>query len=310
MAWSKDYRASLIVVDQTTDEAIYGIQSFAVNMNPAVRKQVATGSRYPTTASLDSLSPVISFTTAHLKQAMDQLGLGGKCIATPITGLDFYVQLQSCEGPAAGSVHRKYRVPLGIIVPRTFQVDHRGDATMSYDVLATYDGTNAPVTITDNVALPAPTLPANVTKDDRYTMDKMVFKAIPSVEGKRSISIDFGTQTSSEGADSLPYDTVQAITSVNPVLTVSGVDIQWAETLFTVLGTSVVNASPIDVYLKKRNIANATAQHIRLRIQGLANFDQLVSATPDSPGTTSFRVDCLEEGANAPIVVNTAIAIP
>jgi hypothetical protein len=314
MAWTTDFRSSLIeihVIGMSAKEQIFGVRSMSINANPTVRKEVATGSKFAASASLENLAPVANFTTTHLKQAIDFLGVSGKCIESDGThpGFDIYVQLQGCEGPESGSVHRRYRIEKGIIVPRTLSVDHRGDAAMTFDVLATYDGVNDPIEVTDAVAIPATSLPATVGKDDRYTMDKMLF-AGSDVEGKRSINIDFGSQTTSEGADSLPFDTVQAITAILPVLTVTGVDIKWLATILDMRGESVLNASPIDVYLKKRNVAAATAEHIRLRSQGLANWDNFLTAQPDSPSTAAFRVDLLEEGANAPIAVNTAIAIP
>ncbi len=172
------------------------------------------------------------------------------------------------------------------MVPRQLTVEHRGNAQISYDLFASYDGTNDPVTVADALSTELPTL---TNTDVRYTMHNMQLSGT-DVTGKRNITLDFGPTTNSEGADSEPFDSVTTLTSLLQQLRVSGVDPLWFTTVSTLQGTTTAHA---DSYfeLRKRNTPNATAEHIRVNYAGLVNWDNIVSGDPDTPAQTAFNVD-------------------
>ncbi len=316
MAWSTDYRVSNVEFNGTI---IGGVQSNSIAANAEIRRDVANGSLHARTASLQSLSPVGTFQTFDIAGAIDAFGLNGKCIDGVTGPLHNYYQLQQCEGPAAGAVHVRYTVTDGLLFPRTLAVNHRGDAQITYEVRARFDGTNDPVIKTGGQ-----TISVSPNADARFTMGQFDIPSIADaaipvlVEGKRSININFNGQASSSGADSEIFDRVQSLDQILPTTTISGVELGWLDTLVAAIqGRSVNNVPvgppvelPVNVYLRKRNTPDATAEHIRLTQQGLIYWDSLVDGSVGQSATSSFSIDAVEDSTNKPIVPNTAIVHP
>lgn len=308
MVWTNDMRISVVevhTVGMASAEVIGGISTSRIEGNPEVTHELTAGNIYAGTATLETVRPVASFTTFSLAQAIAVLGLVGKCVESDVShpGINLYAQKQTCTGPSAGATNRLYNVKTGLLVPRTLTVDHRGNAQLSYDLLARYDGVNNPVTKTDSVSIPA-----SADNDDRWTMHTMVAASV-AVEGKRQITINFNAQTTSEGADSVPYDTVQSLSGLLQQIQVQGVDPEWFDTVFDLVGKSATHANTA-IVLRKRHTPNATAEHIELTANGLIVPGTLIDGSPTSPATTSFSMNLTYDGANAPIVADVAFAIP
>lgn len=316
MTWQTDYRVSDIVfhpVGLGAAVTVAGVRSSRIVANSDVRREVATGSIHASTASLQSVSPVATVQIANLVQALTVLGVSGTCIEADPShpGMYLYAQRQGCTGPEAGAVHRRYQIREGVLVPTQLTVDHRGDALMTYDLNARYDGTNDPVLVVDGESLPA-----SAGADARWTMDRMMGSVgggtpvITEIEGKRNISIDFGAQVTSEGADSDPYDSVQSLSQMLSTVTVRGVDLAWFDGVVPLLGTSRTLTDFITIYLKNRDELHAATEHVALTIRGLLTQDTIIDGSPDSPAETSFAMHLVNDGTNAPIIVQTGIAIP
>lgn len=323
--WLNDHRASTVEIHTDTEvggaEAISGITASSIAANSVVKFEPSSGSLYATVAYLENVSPVGSFTTLNLKRAIEVIGLTAKCITNDTNpGIHQYFQLQGCEGPEAGAVHRRYTTGKGVLYPRSLSVDHRGDAEMVYELATVYDGQNDPVAVTENVALPAVT-----DDDDRYTMSQFDIAGITfdtdhaadpqydsetEVIGKRSINIDFQPTVSSAGADSELYDSVQSITSVLPLITVTGVDIKWFKTVAEAIGRDKSTAADITFYMSRRNSLPAALEHIRFQTQGFISWDSIVSGTPTEASTASFQISCISEGGNIPIIGTVDVALP
>lgn len=308
MPWSTDYRVSNIEFDSVV---IGGVQSNSIGANAEIRRDVANGSLHAKVASLQNLSPVASFTTFDIAAAINAFGLNGVCVDVGTGPMHSYFQLQGCEGPTAGSVHNRYTMTEGVVFPRTLSVNHRGDASITYEARARFDGTNDPITKAINQALPAaPNADARWTMG-AFKMPNIAVTAEIDVEGKRGISINFNARASSAGADSETFDRVQSLDEVLPTTSITGVESTWLDTVVApLLGRSILNANPVDIYLRKRNTLDATAEHIQLRQQGLLYWDSIIDGSIGQAATSSFNIDSLEEGVNKPIAVNTAIAHP
>lgn len=305
MPWSRDFRAGTIQKNAVGDVSALTVRSLVnvqIRANSEVRKDQASGSLYADTATLDATKPVASFTTFDIPGAISAFGLTGTCFTSDVThpGITIYSQKQECAGIASGSVHDSYQIRQGVIVPRTLTVEHRGNAQISYDIYASYDGTNAPVVRNSSVALPA----AASTAVGRWTMDAMLLANV-AVEGKRSIQIDFNPTIAQEGADSEQYDRVTSIGSIMPRLTANGVDTSWFVTHGSLNGKQLTSNN--NFYLKKRDVSAASSVHVIVSFQGLLSWDTIFDGMIASPSQSSLAVDCIWDGTNAPVyaTVNT-----
>lgn len=314
MTWDKNYRLYAVemhTVPMAGAEIISGISEGGINANSEVTRETTVGNLYAEAASLQGLRPVASFTTYNIAQAIDTLGIGGaaSCVTSDGThpGIKLYFAAWECAGPKSGvgSNHRVYNVKEGILVPRQLTVEHRGNARISYDLYCGFDGTNAPVLDSEQDTLPTLTNDAA-----RWTMGPMTIGGV-TVEGKKSITLDFGPSVSQEGADSDFYDSVTSLDNLLPQLRVAGVDPFWLDNVAILTGKSVVRSNTT-VVLRKRNTTDVTAEHIQLAISGLVNWDEIIRGSQNSPATIGFNIDLTTDptdGAN-PIVPDTTYAIP
>lgn len=306
--WAEDFRAGHVTRYFNGDSAaagIYGITQMRLAANAEVRKERTSGLVYPDMAAIDAVKPVLSFTTFDLENAIEQLTLLGKCITndTGKPGLVAYGQKMSCAGIVSGSVHRSMTIRQGLVVPRTLTIDHAGNAQLSFDAYASWDGTNDPVVLASNASLPTYTPTTWPTAAvGRWTMRNLTFGT--AMTGKRSISIDFGAVVTHEAADGDRYPTVTTLAGIAPVVTVRGVNPEWWSLFCDLDGTTAAHASTT-IELLKRGVAIGNAAHIKLTCAGIVSFDTLFDAGVDGPGETVMRIDCVGDGTNAPIVATT-----
>lgn len=331
MAWTKDYRLHSIrfFPDGNTSAIVFGgVTNVSLPANPEVLAEISAGEIYPGAASLQTLRPVLSFSSFDLLGLWatgDPAGPGlnggsASCVhSTTNVGLELYFAKWDCAGAdTAATDHLRYTIGEGIIVPTTFNVDHRGNAVMSYDIFMVSDGAADPVLKAD-VAHGA--LPTHTNNNYRWTMDKMSLTdhagAAEFIEGKRNISIAFNPSVTQAGADSETFDSVSSVDSFRPRVTVSGVDPDWLATtsgaltdeLATLNGHTVVTtASETIMYLKERNGA---ANDLSVSFAGLLNWDNVISGEPQSPAETGFSVDVTKpDPGTAAFIVNTNATIP
>lgn len=300
MVWDKDFRASAVVSHTSADGSalvVRGLTDVSIRAGGDVRKEVASGSIYPDNAHLDALTPQGSFTTYDLKAALAAFGLY-KCITADVShpGFLVYGQKQTCAGVASGSVHDQYQIRAGIVVARTLQVDHRGNASLTYDFYAGYDGTNAPVVRNASVALPT----AASARTPRFSMYSLQLNGV-TMDGKRSISIDFAPSVTFEGADSEVYNSVVSLSSMMPRWTIRGVNPAWLTTVSGLTGVSAPYASSY-LKLKNRNAAVEAASHIIVNTVGLVSWDTVFDGSIASPAGVTVNVDSYFDGTNAPVV--------
>jgi hypothetical protein len=335
MTWTQDYRLHSVRFhpDGGNELIISGITSANIAPNPEVLREVTSGNIYATTAVLQTLRFVGSFTTNNLSGVLGADGPGinagmASCITSASEpGLDFIFARQGCAGPEA-SGHLIYNVASGVIVPTSLSVDHRGNAEISYDVYAQSTDGSSPVTKADLASLP--TLSGN---DLRWTMNAMRVNDVP-VEGKRSINISFNANVLQEGADSDTFDSVVSIDSMLQKIVVTGVNPNWLDTTASpqadevtgIFGESVTagdgaasgglitSEGSFHFYLKERNSTTGDAgdsTHIYFGANGLLNWENIISGDPRSPSQTALAVDVTNpNGATAPIVATPGVKIP
>lgn len=310
MAWTEDYRAGHVTKYFDGDGSattVPGITNVRVQSGTEVSAERASGSPYPDSVAHRVSRPMIAFTTGALEDVIGAFGINGTCITNDggtAYGLYVFGQKQDCSGVASGSVHRRFLVETGTIVPRSLTVDHLGSASMVYEAYPSWDGTNDPIQVSDTAAMP--TYPAETWPTPpigRWTMRGLTVEST-SVTGKRNVSIDFNPTVTHEGADSDKYPTVTSISSLEPRVVVRGVDPTWLSDVAGLDGDTLTHANST-LELQQRGTAIGTASHIKLTFAGLVTFETIFDAGNDAPGETAMVLTCAYDGTNAPVTVTT-----
>jgi hypothetical protein len=289
---------------------IGGVTEQSGSAGSEARGEATSGALYPVLMSLVGQRPGATLTTLALKSAIDMLGLTGVPIG--VAGAILYLQKREEGGTrASGSVHRKYQAASGIVVPRRLRCGHQQDATLEIEIVPIYDGTNAPIVVTDNVALPTQ-VPA--LDEGRWTMGPVTLGNIP-LPGKQAIELDFGIELDIEAADSDLYPTHVSVRSIHPVLTLQGITPAWvaASGAIPMTGQAAGHANST-VYLRKRAnggtfVAAATEEHIKFTVCGLVAPDELFRVGRGA-ATSGLRIPLYHDGTNAPAIIDTTAALP
>ena len=295
--------------DPTSTDVLGGITMLRLNTGSQVRNEARSGEIYARHQSLVAQKPVGVFGTSALAAALTLCGLTGLDIDGLSNGLHFYAQAGADGGGRLGATsHRKYVVKDGIVVPTRLTCEHQGDAVLEYQALMTYDGSNDPITWTDDQSLPA-----GITDAERFTLGPTSIES-EALDHITRVSLEFGITATAEGADSDLWDTIVYIQEAQPVLRIRGKDPLWLKSdVFPLLGKEVTHANT-DVYFRKRDVggtfvADVTAEHILMSCAGYATIETVLDAQGNATGESELVVPCVYDGTNAPLTFNTASAI-
>ena len=282
----------------------------AVRTGSEVRQEATSGEVYARFQALYAQNPMAEFGTRAIAAALAACGLTGTALTSGAPFL-LYSQKQTEGGTrTSGSNHRTWTINEGLIYPRRIVCEHQGDATIEYQVLATYDGTNEPVVPGESAALEAP------TDAERFTIGPItLYDGSNShvMDHCKRIEIDLGVQAETVGADSDIWPTNCRIIEIQPSITLVGIDSEWWKSTKIPLTGRNIQHSGTSLYLRKRAagstfVANGTAQHVKFTAAGLAvveGFDASGNALDEVNVSFPLRFD----GTNNPIVINTASAI-
>lgn len=284
----------------------------AINVDSDIRTDHNTGSPYARYLTLVGQQLSSPFSTLNVATALNAIGpVGLEVAAETNEGLSLYAAkfTGGSAATAAGSVHRKFNIKKGILVPRTLSVDHQGDATLAFEAIVLTDGSNDPIIVSDNNALQTPTV-----ETGRYAIGPVLLGG-QTFEQVRSVEIDFGLTVQREGADSEVWDRFAWISEIKPTITLSGLDATWfSASKVPLLGLAATHANS-KIYLRKRAqdaagfVANGTTEHISITAAGLITAENVFQGGADGPGECSIQIPCAYDGSNTPLVLNTATAI-
>ena len=296
-----------VVIDSTV---IGGIGRLFINTGTEVRGEPSSGEVWARFQSLVAQKPRAQFNTMALAAALAKSALTGASIAGMTAGLNLYAQQHAAGGTrTSGSAHRKHTIKHGLLVPRRLTCEHQGDAVLEYEAIITYDGSNQPVVLTESQALPA-----GLTDAERFTLGPVTIESILLAQVRR-FELDFGIEVKTEGSDSDIWDTYCSIESIQPTLTLRGIDLNWWKDSGGVplTGKAATHANT-KIYLRKRAagatfVADETAQHIKFTADGLAHIADGFSADANNKAEVSLVLPMYYDGTNNPLVVNTASAI-
>jgi len=295
--------------DPTSTDIIGGITAMNVRTGSEIRNEARSNEVYPRFQSLVAQKPVGTFATSAIAAALDVAGPTGLDLDGLSNGLHFYAQKGADGGTRAGATsHRKYAIVDGILIPRRLTCEHRGDASLEYESVITYDGSNDPVTVTDSASLPA-----GIADAERFTLGSATLET-EALTGLTRFELDFGIKARAEGADSDIWDTIVTIEEIMGVLKLRGKDPAWFKSDVIPLGGKAVTHANTSVYLRKRAagatfVADGTEEHIKFTFAGLAVIETLFDAQGNATGETELMMPLYYDGSNDPMVIDTTAAI-
>lgn len=295
------------IVGDTT--ALAGINRQMLNTGTEVYGEPVDGGVYRRFQSVIAQRPTGEFTSLCVAQAIDLIALTGQSIASWTAKMAWWFQKHAHGGTRAGATsHRKIVVNDGLVFPRRLSCSHQGNAAISYDMIASYDGTNDPFVITD-----AQSLPTAVADDERFTIGPVTIGGVSLPEIKE-LEIDFGLQAVSEGSDSEIWDRFISFETIQPMIRLRGIDIEWLKSSNIPLAGKAATHANTTVTLRKRAdggtfVADATAEHIGFTACGLAFVSTPFDGSGSGAGMVSLEAPLQFDGTNAPLVVDTTYAL-
>jgi len=309
MALTHAYTLSHVMVDRTTDLVIAGITGLGID--PGLMEMLLAGDGLPDPqyAAVAECRPVIGFETT---QVATLLAEGSNTFATVGLAINasailkcWLHKLQEGGTRAAGASHVLLAMNEGLLVPRTLTADS-GGARLACEAVATWDGTNDPVTLADTETMLGTPLiteafvhgPVNLNGSD--------------VDGVQSIRIDFGLGLVVLSGGGEPFPRLAAIMTRVPQLAVTVSDAGILEEIGLV--GKGVTASDSVAYLRKvqeggTRVAAGTNEHIKFTVND-GRF--AVRSIPQTHGAVSMAEVVIQptwDGTNAILVVDTTSAI-
>lgn len=288
---------------------IGGITQYDLGLGSTVANETTSGSVYPEFPVLTGQEPEGNFSTIQIARALAACGLTGTALSGLTGGLKFYLRQRADEAArSAGSVHNKYSLQEGIVYPESLTCDHQGTATLQYKVVVTYDGTNNPIVVAINQALPA-----GLADDQQFTLGTMQVGGV-TFDHVRQFTINFGLTPRIVGVDSDVWSQHVSFDEIKPSINLTGINPQWfGASGIPHVGLACTHANTI-LYLRKRLAKSTftpdgTAEHVKFTGDGLATVDNALQVSGQDPSECSITIALRYDGTNVPLLVDTASTI-
>ena len=287
--------------------------SHGIDLNPTVEAFTEAADLYPTILSGTRVELSQTIGTPQVEDYLDTIGVGGLCIKTATNpGAKIVLSKRDeCAGQVSGSVNRTLLISSGFIYPQTLTCEHGGNAQITFGIAMLYDGSNEPIVIADNAALPTITITSS-----RWTLGQTDIAGVSLADYTR-MSIDFGFRVEAKSRQSDVYDTILEAKQSSPTVELTGELPTWFTTSnIPLAGKACTHANSI-FYLRKRAgdgtagfVADATAEHLKFTTDGVVYPINPSNSDGDSYAATGLRIVCREDASgNAPIVYTGASAI-
>lgn len=292
---------------------ISGLTSHTVESQQNVEREYTDGLPFPTRHTITSREDSIEAESLNVDDVLDLVGTVGQCINTTTEeGVALFLRKKdkcNIQG-ASGSVHTKYAVKNGLLIPLNLSANHRGNATMSFRAEADADDSGNGIVISHTNALPS----FSDTKR-RYTLGKINLNGV-TVDHVRSIQIAFGINIEKESADSSILSEFSSISEIGTIITITGIDPTIVAAAKIPIGGKALAHANTSFYLRRRGDTlgldfedNSATKHTKFTTAGLAMATTLSSGDSKSVTETTLQIYCEYDGTNNPLVVATGSQI-
>jgi len=288
-----------------TPALLGGITKQSISAGSEESQEAVAGAAYPLWVGLTGQKVMAEFTSRNIETALTYLT--PPCAVLAGVGVQQW-QVKRTDGVVtAGATHRHADIADGIVVPRRLVIPADGHAEISYQVLARYDGTNAPLLFTETAALPAETL-ADVA---RWAMGSYQVGSI-ALDGNLNMEIDFGVKAEQIQTDGDVWAKYLDVSDYLAKITVRSVGTeQIADAGIPLVGKAAAHADSF-AYIRQRDGGGFTAgsQHIKITFDGLCYADDVYDASGNQRGECSLITILKFDGTNAPLTFAMNEALP
>lgn len=310
--------------DLQADTAVIvtGIRSSRLSPSINYQREITTGNAWAHFGSIYGASPMGNFSTLDVSRCGAAIGLqGAKLLTTdPLTGCTFFGRKKAAGGVrvAQGTEeHVAFTAIDGIAFLRSITAGHQTDAVMEVETVAvSADGTTDPL-IEDSTSADA------VPPDDthRFTLGPLTLanaQGSITLTQKTQVELDFRPTVEAFGSDSDLYPSLANITTFEPILRITTLDVTQFTTNMTMAGRIVTGSSGSNFYLRKRSkttdsgfVANGTAEHIKFTLtDGLAYHATVFEASSTAGNAQAvIEIPLIGTGSAFPLTVSWASAI-
>ena len=294
------------------DTLIGGVSEHSFGAGITVTGEPKDGAVHPEFNSVTAGSPTASFTTHAVATGLGLVPPDGlKLDPSGAVGLVLYLEQHDQGGTrAAAASHRALTIANGVLLPRSLSIPHQGQASMSFEAMATSaDGAAAAATLAEGV-----TLPARPADNQRFTIHSVSVGGV-ALTGVRNVEVDFGVSAVREAADSDVYPTFVSVRQAAPQINIDGIDPEWFRTTSGVplIGLNATHAGT-EIVLRKRAkggtfVADSVAEHIRIRSAGVVTVDESFAASGADAAGTSVSIATRKDDSNVPLLIETGYQI-
>ena len=278
-----------------------GLTQLETQNNHNVRADVGIGSLFPQFAVVDGVTPRIPFTSRAVKRVLDSIGTTGTALSDSKQLKVYFATV--VDGEVNGTA-LCYTAKRGLVLPRTLQCSHRGDATISAEALLySEDGVLAPYVIAT-----VTTLPTLVRDNIRHTIENATVgldaETTVNLGCVTDVTIDFGVNAETFGCKSDLYDThVEKGQGVTPNMQITTLEGGLQSQLS--LGGKAVTHAITNVRFRQYEtdgIGFATDADFRITANGVVTVQ---GTSGQGPARTQavVRIDGSWDGTNAPFVL-------
>ncbi len=290
-----------VLIDQITDQSVdAGIAEMILG---------GAGEVYNRFVAVQGQAPCVGFTTTKIKTALDKCGAVGLALgADPANVLEMYFQAVAEGGTREGAgSHLKLSINEGLLVPRSIEAPHGDRAVLTYEGIATWDGTHDPI-----VLLAGQSLPGTPAVDEVFTAGpvKINNAALTAIQ---NISIGFGISEMVVAGDGEVWPSFVAIQNIQPIVTITTLDVLALNT-FGLEGSAQDEIHDSVIYLRKiakggTRVADATEQHISFIVDEGRITTRTVGGSHGVPLMAIVQITPTYDGSNAPLAIDTTAAI-
>lgn len=271
-----------------------------ISVDPAIEKMINSGGELDTVfAAMLRSKPLCRFSSRNLAMFLDVCGPGGLAIDTTF---NVYFAAYQHGGTRSYTACFKCTFNDGLIMLSSLRASHQQEAEAQYEVYATYDGTNNPLTFATGA-----TCPADSGTVAKFTLGPL--KLGSTVIETQDLEFNLGAETGLYGNNGESFDRMACIKNRKPMISGTTLNLNHANTV-TPTGLS----SAVTAYFRKKSnkgnsVADATAEHISLYATGAYVTMGTIEGSEGKEASAKIEAQLVWDGTNDIVAVDTTAAI-
>lgn len=295
----KGFKAHMMKFETAGSKVLRQVDN--VSVDPRIENLIQGGSSIDTLfAGAQRSIPNVTFDTPAIALMLGYIGLDGTALDTTDVYFAKFIQGGSLAGATS---HVKFTIKQGLGILRSISARQGSEAIASYEVIGTYDGTNAAIAIAINQSLLSV-----VQSAEKYTVGPVILNTTPITVS--SIQFNTGLTIVTPQGDGELTPRLAAISARRPSFTITSPDVE-------IINEATVDGSAIDdvdVFFRNLGqrgipIADATVSHIKFTMVDALVTPGPATASADGEAEATIIITAVDDQVNPVLAVNLASAI-